>query len=172
MTSENTLPLPEKRYPLARLVDFLNPLKKEEEGKRLTMGDLLDEKMADQCIDCSNLPLTCKKARKRDECDERERETYNCGVLSGDTMWCHHLDEATGKHVVLHDLPTIGRKKCGGVIYFSVGFKGKAFTCGKMRPKGKGHDRCTAARCPYMRDGKECPFMQNAPEALPLPGGK
>lgn len=113
----------------------------------------------------SDQDYICKRARTKESLDEGEKKLYNAVGLSAETMWCHHLDAATGKHIVLHGLPTEGHMKCQGVMYVGFGFKGKSITCGPMRPEGKGHDGCHKGVCPFMRDGLQCPYMQNAPKA-------
>ena len=104
-------------------------------------------------------PNGCKFNRPKASVVEAERKTYNAKTFEADTMWCHHLDEE-GRHIVLNELPTAAARACAGVIYFSLGFTGKQFKCGEHRPLGKGHNQCTAGRCPFMRDGEACPYME------------
>lgn len=114
----------------------------------------------------SEITECCKFSRPKEVCDEKEKPLYNAGMVAADTMWCHHLDDA-GKHIVLNGLDVASARQCQGVMYVSMGFRGKSITCGAMRPKGKGHDRCHKGVCPYLAAGQECPFMANAPESVP-----
>ena len=44
-------------------------------------------------------------------------------------------------------------------MYFKVDWNGKYFKCDKKRSgPNHGHDPCTKERCPYLRDGKICPY--------------
>merc|ERR1712167_537225 len=76
-------------------------------------------------------------------------------VFKFKTCFCHHFTEE-GEHCVTANLPAEAAKKCKGVMFGSVWSPTK-LTCGKAQ---KGHTVCTADRCPYVRDGKPCPYYQ------------
>jgi len=94
---------------------------------------------------------------------DEEKEVYNAGVLDSDTMYCHHLNSA-GQHIVLNGLPSSDARHCCGVIYTNMGWSGKTYSCKEQtRPKGDGeatgHDACTVTRCPFLAEGRGCPYM-------------
>ncbi len=89
---------------------------------------------------------------------EKEKKIYNTTMLSADTQYCHHLN-SKGEHIVLNNLPLEEANKCPGIMYFKVDWNGKYFKCDKKRAgNNHGHDPCTKERCPYLRDGKICPY--------------
>merc|ERR1712205_36382 len=107
-------------------------------------------------------PNGCGFLRDQKTCDEKEKELYNAGTMSADTFYCHHLNEA-GQHIVLNGGSSADARHCCGVIYFSIGWGGKKLQCAEQRrPKtdgaSAGHDPCTAGRCPFLHEGKECPY--------------
>ena len=101
----------------------------------------------------------CGRCRAKESACEEERELYCCGTFTADTMYCHHLDRF-GRHVVLNGLPSSAASRCGGVIYASLGLFGTSLGCGPRRAEG-GHDPCTPERCPFLHEGKPCPFMRS-----------
>ena len=89
---------------------------------------------------------------------EKEKKLYNSTLISADTQYCHHLN-SKGEHIVLNNLPLKDANKCPGIMYFKLGFTNKYFKCESKRPgKNHGHDPCTKERCPYLRDGQDCPY--------------
>jgi len=107
-------------------------------------------------------PNGCGFVRPEATAREEEKAIYNAGMVSADTMYCHHLHE-DGRHLVLHGLPSSQARHCCGVIYLSVGWSGKALKCGEQRrPKregqSSGHDPCTPTKCPYLAEGTVCPY--------------
>merc|ERR1712216_353872 len=136
----------------------------------------LQDQMAETCMPCAEgagtngnadkAPNGCgwKRGSGGEKPDEREKALYNAGTFSADTQYCHHFN-AAGQHLVLNGLPSSEARHCCGVIYFSVGFSGKSLTCGEQRRPKKdgesaGHDACTPERCPFLAEGKECPYTK------------
>ena len=100
--------------------------------------------------------MSCNNIRSHNSILNEEKKLYNATIFSADTLYCHHLDK-NGNHIVLHNLPTSSANNCKGVIYVRLGLAGRIFQCGKQRG---GHDICTKERCPFIRDGKTCPFKK------------
>merc|ERR1711865_274617 len=101
--------------------------------------------------------------RPKASASEDEKPRYHVSNMSADTMYCHHLD-AEGKHCVLNGIPSSQARHCCGVIYVKIGFSGKKMYCSyQRRPKNvtadAGHDACDADKCPFIAEGKECPYM-------------
>eukprot|EP00656_Telonema_subtile_P023972 TRINITY_DN2568_c0_g1_i1.p1 TRINITY_DN2568_c0_g1~~TRINITY_DN2568_c0_g1_i1.p1 ORF type:complete len:166 (+),score=43.56 TRINITY_DN2568_c0_g1_i1:87-584(+) len=104
----------------------------------------------------------CGFTRPKEVAAEEEKKIYNAGMFSADTMYCHHLAE-DGRHCVLHGIPSSEARHCCGVIYVKMGFSKKMVCEEQRRPKkeGKdaGHDKCHAGNCPFVAEGRECPYM-------------
>lgn len=70
-----------------------------------------------------------------------------------------------GNHCVLNGIPSENARHCCGVIYVKIGFSGKSLYCSYQRRAKKlsapdaGHDKCNAATCPFVAEGKDCPYM-------------
>ena len=108
-------------------------------------------------------PNGCGWERPSATAREEEKEIYHASMVTADTMYCHHFNDA-GEHLVLHGLPSSDARHCCGVIYMSVGWSGKKLVCkAQRRPKqeGKdaGHDKCDAKKCPFLAEGLSCPYM-------------
>jgi len=41
-------------------------------------------------------PNGCGYVRAKETAMEEEKKLYNCGMVSADTMFCHHLDKVSG----------------------------------------------------------------------------
>ena len=94
---------------------------------------------------------------------EEEKAIYNATMISANTSYCHHYTE-DGRHIVLHNLPSSEARQCKGVLYLGIGWSGKRIKC--AAPRGvdivkAGHDPCTSARCPFIRDYGQCPYMKS-----------
>lgn len=105
----------------------------------------------------------CKKCckRKPNGADFKKHKKalariYARKAFSADTLWCHHLDEK-GRHIVLNGLRRKDANECCGVFYSKL----VRLECGKMRKDGAHHNACTAAKCPYIRDGVPCPYTEH-----------
>jgi protein-tyrosine-phosphatase len=113
-------------------------------------------------IDVSGFKKSCGRVRPKETAKEEEKKLYNASMMSADTAYCHHLAE-DGRHICLHKLPSSAARKCKGVLYLGITWTGKQIKCGDARGADvvkAGHDPCTAAVCPYMRDYGECPYMK------------
>jgi len=87
---------------------------------------------------------------------KRIAEIYGKKAFSADTMWCHHLNKE-GKHIVLNNLSREEANHCCGVHYSKI----TKLECGKARKDGAHHNACTAAKCPFIRDGVPCPYTKD-----------
>merc|ERR1712196_233329 len=88
-----------------------------------------------------------------------EKKVYEVGMMSiGVTIYCHHYTP-DGKHCVGSSISSDQANQCPGVMQYSL--MGGKFTCECPRPLvgdvKKDHSKCTAATCPWVAEGKECP---------------
>eukprot|EP00755_Sulcionema_specki_P035595 Sspe_Gene.105186::Locus_82239_Transcript_1_1_Confidence_1.000_Length_536::g.105186::m.105186 len=102
-------------------------------------------------------------SRKISLSDKKLTEVY--GVTKTDakfTCYCHHFTE-DGKHCVQNGLDSSQAKQCNGVMYASassavgnfLGMSSLSVKCGDQRGT---HRVCQQNNCPYVAEGKPCPY--------------
>ena len=105
----------------------------------------------------SNQKNCCGWTRPTEHAQEREKEIYNTGLFSSDTLYCHHLMD-DGRHCVLNNLSSKYARKCPGIMYVNFDW-GLSLMCDCPRP-GYTHTKCTKERCPFMKETGRCPYMK------------
>eukprot|EP01060_Flectonema_neradi_P017030 TRINITY_DN2368_c0_g1_i2.p1 TRINITY_DN2368_c0_g1~~TRINITY_DN2368_c0_g1_i2.p1 ORF type:complete len:109 (+),score=14.45 TRINITY_DN2368_c0_g1_i2:80-406(+) len=105
--------------------------------------------------------MSCERTVKLG--DKKLTDVY--GVSKTDskyTCYCHHFDK-NGQHCVTKKISSDDAKQCDGVFYAKVsgaignffGVSSLSLSCGK---KKTGHRPCNASNCPYIAEGKGCPY--------------
>jgi len=82
----------------------------------------------------------CGWTRPTEHAQEREKEIYNTGLFSSDTL--------SSKYA----------RKCPGIMYVNFDW-GLSLVCDCPRP-GYAHTKCTKERCPFMKETGTCPYMK------------
>ena len=109
----------------------------------------------------SKVTETCSFNRPSDTVDEREKSLYSVKITGADTLHCHHLN-LDGKHCVLNGIPSESARKCQGILYVSFGWNGGELICNKEKELFPSyHTPCSKEKCPFLYEGKSCPYMQN-----------
>lgn len=117
-------------------------------------------------VDVLKYCMKCDWIRPKETARQEEKGLYNATMVTANTAYCHHFAE-DGRHIVLHRLSSTCARKCKGVLYLKLGWKGKKIQCGKPRGENvvkAGHDPCTNKVCPYIRDFGTCPYMPEEKE--------